>query len=45
MEQYEPSVILLRSAFVDMLDAAERLLPVLTPQGLVDLRPLMERPR
>jgi nitrous oxidase accessory protein len=45
MEQYEPSVILLRSAFVDMLDAAERLLPVLTPQGLVDVRPLMERPR
>jgi nitrous oxidase accessory protein len=44
MEQYEPSVILLRSAFVDMLDAAERLLPVLTPQGLVDVRPLMERP-
>jgi nitrous oxidase accessory protein len=45
MEQYEPSVILLRSAFVDMLDAAERLLPVLTPQGLVDSRPLMDRPR
>lgn len=45
MEQYEPSVILLRSAFVDMLDAAERLLPVLTPQGLVDARPLMARPR
>ena len=45
MEQYEPSVILLRSAFVDMLDAAERLLPVLTPQGLVDSRPLMARPR
>jgi len=45
MEQYEPAVILLRSAFVDMLDAAERLLPVLTPQGLVDARPLMQRPR
>jgi nitrous oxidase accessory protein len=44
MEQYEPSVILLRSAFVDLLDAAERLLPVLTPQGLVDARPLMARP-
>jgi nitrous oxidase accessory protein len=45
MEQYEPAVILLRSAFVDMLDAAERLLPILTPQGLVDSRPLMQRPR
>jgi len=45
MEQYEPTVILLRSAFVDMLDAAERLLPVLTPQGLVDSHPLMVRLR
>jgi len=45
MEQYEPSVILLRSAFVDLLDAAERLLPVLTPQGLADSRPLMARLR
>jgi len=45
MEQHEPSVILLRSAFVDLLDAAERVLPVLTPAGLVDARPLMGRPR
>ena len=34
----------MRSAFVDVLDAAERALPVLTPQTLVDASPLMERP-
>jgi nitrous oxidase accessory protein len=45
MEQHEPVVILLRSAFVDLLDAAERLLPVLTPEAMVDARPLMKRPR
>ncbi len=39
-----PSVVLMRSAFVDVLDAAERALPVLTPQTLVDASPLMERP-
>jgi len=40
-----PSVILMRSAFVDMLDAAERALPVLTPETLVDRAPLMKVPR
>jgi nitrous oxidase accessory protein len=40
-----PSVILLRSPFVDLLDAAERVLPVLTPETLADSAPLMERPR
>lgn len=40
-----PSVLLLRSFFVDLLDAAERVLPVLTPETLVDASPLMERPR
>jgi nitrous oxidase accessory protein len=45
VEQSEPSLILLRSPFVDLLDDAERLLPVLTPETLVDSRPLMHRPR
>jgi nitrous oxidase accessory protein len=43
--QSEPSLILLRSPFVDLLDDAERLLPVLTPETLADTRPLMHRPR
>lgn len=40
-----PAMILLRSTFVDLLDAAERALPVLTPDTLVDAAPLMEPPR
>lgn len=43
--QNTPAVIMLRSFFVDLLDAAERVLPVLTPETLVDATPLMERPR
>jgi nitrous oxidase accessory protein len=39
------SVILMRSAFVDLLDAAERALPILTPETLVDTSPLMAVPR
>ena len=42
---HPPSVVLMRSAFVDLLDAAERALPVLTPETLVDAQPLMARPR
>jgi nitrous oxidase accessory protein len=40
----EPALILLRSFFVDLLDAAERVLPVLTPEMLRDDRPLMREP-
>ncbi|MEO8452748.1 MAG: nitrous oxide reductase family maturation protein NosD [Gemmatimonadota bacterium] len=43
--QSAPALILLRSTFVDLLDAAERLLPILTPEALVDPRPLMAAPR
>ena len=39
----EPSLVLLRSAFVELLDAAERVLPVLTPSGVNDPRPAMHR--
>jgi nitrous oxidase accessory protein len=41
VSSHPPSVILMRSAFVDLLDAAERALPVLTPDTLVDKAPLM----
>jgi nitrous oxidase accessory protein len=40
--QNQPSLILLRSAFVSLLDAAERVLPALTPEMLADTRPAMK---
>ena len=39
------SMILMRSAFLDLLDTAERALPILTPETLVDASPLMVTPR
>ena len=44
-EQHKPALILLRSAFVDLLDNAERLMPLLTPEALADRHPLMRRPK
>ncbi len=44
VEQSPPALILLRSVVVDLLDLAERVLPVLTPATLIDERPLMRRP-
>jgi nitrous oxidase accessory protein len=41
VERYEPSMVLLRSFFVDLLDVAERGIPSLTPQAIVDARPAM----
>jgi nitrous oxidase accessory protein len=41
VQQDAPALILLRSFFVSLLDAAERVAPVLTPQTMVDARPLM----
>jgi nitrous oxidase accessory protein len=35
--------VLLRSAFVELLDAAERVLPVLTSDSVNDPRPAMHR--
>jgi nitrous oxidase accessory protein len=43
VERNEPSIVLLRSLLVTLLDAAERVVPVLTPETLVDERPSMER--
>ena len=44
VEQSPSALILQRSVIVDLLDLAERVLPVLTPVTLVDERPLMRRP-
>ncbi|HSK17695.1 MAG TPA: nitrous oxide reductase family maturation protein NosD [Longimicrobiales bacterium] len=43
VERNAPSLVLLRSLFVTLLDAAERVAPVLTPATLVDERPRMTR--
>lgn len=43
VEQNEAAVILMRSLFVQVLDAAERVLPTLTPKAVVDDRPRMKR--
>jgi nitrous oxidase accessory protein len=37
----EPALILLRSTFMSLLDAAERVLPTLTPDGVADPAPSM----
>lgn len=42
VEQNEPSLILLRSFLVTLLDAAEAVIPALTPETLVDTRPSMQ---
>lgn len=44
VEHSQPAMLLQRSLFVRLLDAAERALPVLTPRGVVDARPLMHDP-
>lgn len=41
VQQNGPALILLRSFFVALLDAAERVAPVLTPQTMVDRAPLV----
>jgi nitrous oxidase accessory protein len=40
-----PVIIALRSPFAAMLDVAERVVPSLTPEMLVDASPMMRRPR
>ena len=45
VEEHESAILLLRSPFADLLDLAESVLPVLTPETLVDNTPLMERGR
>lgn len=43
VEQNEPALTLTRSFFVDMLNTAESILPVLTPKTLTDNSPVMRR--
>ena len=43
--QNAPSIILLRSPFVRLLDTAERVFPALTPEMLADASPAMRRIR
>jgi nitrous oxidase accessory protein len=42
IERTPIALVLLRSVFVDLLDIAERVAPVLTPETLVDERPRMQ---
>lgn len=44
VSQSPPTIVLLRSLLVDLLDMAERIIPSLTPETLIDDRPLMRRP-
>jgi len=44
VQRHPPALLLLRSLLVDLLDVAERVLPVLTPAALSDSAPLMRRP-
>lgn len=43
VEQNGPSIILMRSLFVQLLEAAERVIPTITPETLVDEQPAMHR--
>jgi nitrous oxidase accessory protein len=44
VDNNEPTVVLLRSPLIALLDRAERVLPSLTPETLADASPLMRRP-
>ena len=44
VEQNRPALLLQRSFFVGLLDAAERLLPMLTPDAFVDRAPALTPP-
>lgn len=43
IERQPESIILMRSMFIRILDAAERLMPILTPKTLFDENPKMQR--
>lgn len=43
VQRYSPAIVLFRSAFATLLDGAERSLPSLTPETVVDTRPRMRR--
>jgi nitrous oxidase accessory protein len=41
VQQSEPALILLHSFFIDLLDLAETVIPALTPETMMDHRPVM----
>jgi len=41
VESMPSSILLMHSTFIDVLDVIERMLPSITPQNLIDRRPLM----
>ncbi|MBK8947230.1 MAG: nitrous oxide reductase family maturation protein NosD, partial [Ignavibacteriae bacterium] len=43
VEKNRPTMILLRSLFTEILDVAEKIFPVLTPETLIDESPSMKR--
>jgi nitrous oxidase accessory protein len=43
IERNRPSLILIRSLFVELLNIAENIFPSLTPQTLIDSKPSMKR--
>lgn len=45
VERQPQSLLLLRSLLVDLLDSAEKFMPVLTPETLMDAEPLMKKLR
>lgn len=43
VEQNRPALIFMRSLFIELMDFAERVFPVLTPESLIDSKPLMKK--
>jgi len=44
VEKYPFMLVLLRSPFVDLIDMAEKIAPVLSPHLLIDEKPMMRPP-
>ena len=42
VESHSTALILLNSLFIQILDIAERVIPALTPEALMDLKPRMK---
>jgi nitrous oxidase accessory protein len=42
VEKNPPAMVLFRSIIVDLIDKSERVIPSLTPDNLVDNKPLMK---
>lgn len=42
LEQIPPAIVLLRSLFIDLLNLAEKVTPVITPETLTDNSPMMK---